>query len=111
MTERVRRFAIVRPPVVYGPGDSATRLLFRSANAPLCFVPPRTAPLSVVHIRDVVGALLAVAHSQPMGATLALDGPDRTDAHALLSAIARVCGRRARLAPLPLGLAAAAAWL
>ena len=111
MTERVRRFAIVRPPVVYGPGDSATRLLFRSANGPLCFVPPRTAPLSVVHVRDVVGALLAVAHCQPHGATLALDGPDRTDTHALLSAIARACGRRARLAPLPLGLAAAAAWL
>jgi len=110
MTARVRRCAVVRPPVVYGPGDSATRLLFRTANGPLCFVPPKSAPLSVVHVRDVVDSLLAVARAQPAGETMALDGPDRTDTHALLAAIAASCGRRARLVPLPLTIAAVAAF-
>ncbi len=110
MTGRVRRCAVVRPPVVYGPGDSATRLLFRSANGPLCFVPRRSVPLSVVHVRDVVDSLLAVAHSQPAGTTLTLDGPDRTDTHALLASIAASCSRRARFVPLPLSVAAVAAF-
>jgi len=104
-------WTIVRPPVVYGPGDAATRLLFRQACAPLCAVPPRPRPLSVVHVTDVAGALLAAGRVRPRGAVLPLDGPDRTDTHALLRAIAAACGRRARLVPVPLALAAAAATL
>jgi nucleoside-diphosphate-sugar epimerase len=102
-------WTIVRPPVVYGPGDAATRLLFRQACAPLCAVPPRPRPLSVVHVTDVVEALLAAGRVRPRGAVLPLDGPERTDTHALLRAIAAACGRRARLLPVPLSVAAAAA--
>ncbi|MEY4829128.1 MAG: hypothetical protein RLZZ562_924 [Planctomycetota bacterium] len=109
VAQRVPRHAIVRPPVVYGPGDSATRLLFRTANAPICLVPPIPRPISIAHVRDVVGALLAVAARQPLGSTMAIDGPDRTDTHALLRAIAAACGRRARIAPMPLSIAAVAA--
>ena len=111
VAQRVPRHAIVRPPVVYGPGDSATRLLFRTANAPLCFVPPIPRPISIAHVRDVVGALLAVAARQPLGLTMAIDGPDRTDTHALLRAIAAASGRRARIAPMPLSIASVAALL
>jgi dihydroflavonol-4-reductase len=102
-------WTIVRPPVVYGPGDAATRLLFRQACAPLCAVPPRPRPLSVVHVTDVAEALLAAGRLRPRGAVLPLDGPERTDTHALLRAIAAACGRRARLLPVPLAVAAAAA--
>lgn len=109
VAQRVPRHAIVRPPVVYGPGDSATRLLFRTANAPICLVPPIPRPISIAHVRDVVGALLAVAARQPLGSTMAIDGPERTDTHALLRAIAAACGRRARIAPMPLSIAAVAA--
>ncbi|MGE3172933.1 MAG: NAD-dependent epimerase/dehydratase family protein [Planctomycetota bacterium] len=104
-----RRWAIVRPPVVYGPGDAATRLLCRQALAPVCAVPPRARPLSVVHVRDVARALLCVAEREPHGGVFAIDGPARTDTHALLRAFAAACGRRARLVPVPLGLAAVAA--
>lgn len=102
---------VVRPPVVYGPGDAATRLLFRQALAPLCAVPQRAQPLSVVHGDLVVAALLAAARLQPEGAVLALDGAERTDTHALLRAIAGACGRKARLFPVPMLLAGAAAGL
>lgn len=111
MRESVRRVAVVRPPVVYGPRDRATRLLFRSALAPVCFAPPLPRPLSVVHVRDAVDAILAVALVQPVDATLPLDGPDRTDMHALLRAIAAACGRRARLLPMPFAVVGAAAWV
>lgn len=102
-------WTIVRPPVVYGPNDAATRLLFAQANAPLVVVPRRAAPLSIVHVDDVVDALLAAVAARPAGAILPLDGPDRTDTHALLRAIAAACGRRARLLPVPLLLASVAA--
>ncbi len=102
-------WTIVRPPVVYGPGDAATRLLFAQANAPLVVVPRRSAPLSIVHVDDVVAALRAALSVRPVGAILPLDGPDRTDTHALLRAIAAACGRRARLLPVPLLLASLAA--
>jgi nucleoside-diphosphate-sugar epimerase len=103
------RWTVVRPPVVYGPGDAATRLLFAQANAPLVVVPRRAAPLSIVHVDDVVDALLAALAVRPTAAILPLDGPERTDTHALLHAIAAACGRRARLLPVPLLLAAIAA--
>jgi len=102
-------WTIVRPPVIYGPADAATRLLFAQANAPLVVVPRRAAPLSIVHVDDVVDALLAAVVVRPTGAILPLDGPDRTDTHALLRAIAVACGRRARLLPVPLLLARVAA--
>ena len=103
-------WTILRPPVIYGPGDAATRLLFRQACALLCAAPPRPQPLSVMHVDDVVAAVIAAARRRPVGAVLPLDGPERTDSHALLRAIAAACGRRARLLPVPLALAAAAAW-
>lgn len=102
-------WTILRPPVVYGPGDAATRLLFRQANAPLVAVPIRPRPLSVIHAEDVVDAVLAAADRRPVGAVLPLDGPERTDTHALLRTIAAACGRTARLVPVPMPVAALAA--
>lgn len=106
--------AVVRPPVVYGPGDAATRLLFRQAAARVTPVPRRPRPLSIVHVDDAVRALLVVAGSlhqegAATGAVLPLDGPERTDTHALMLALGLACGRRPRLLPVPLPLAAAAA--
>jgi nucleoside-diphosphate-sugar epimerase len=103
-------WTILRPPVVYGPGDAATRLLFRQACAPVCAAPIRPQPLSVMHAEDVVAAVLAAAQRRPVAAVLPLDGPERTDTHAFLRAIAAACGRRARLLPVPLAVAGAAAW-
>jgi len=102
-------FTIVRPPVVYGPGDAATRLLFRQALAPFAAVPWRAALLSIVHADDVVAALVLAITRRPAGAILPLDGPERTDTHALNRAIAAACGRRSRLLRVPLPLVRSAA--
>lgn len=102
-------WTIVRPPVVYGPGDAATRLLFQQAMAPLVVVPAVARPLSVIHVDDVVAALLAALGRLPPAAILPLDGPERTDTHALLRAIAAATGRTARLLRVPMALARAAA--
>ena len=103
------QWSIVRPPVVYGPGDGGTRLLFQQANAPLTAVPREPRPLSVIHVDDVVEALWLTLARRPHGAVLPLDGPDRTDTHAFVRAIAAACGRRARLMPVPMPLAGLAA--
>lgn len=99
---------IVRPPAIYGPGDAATRLLFRQARAPLAALPWRKAPLSIAHVDDVVAVLVAAA-AAPAGAILPIDGPERTDTHALLPLFAAACGRRLRTVRVPAALATSAA--
>ena len=102
-------FTILRPPIVYGPGDGATQLLFRQALAPVTAMPLRPRPLSVIHADDVATALWLSVALRPSGVTLALDGPERTDTNALMRAIASACGRKARLLPIPMFVAALAA--
>lgn len=100
-----RSWLILRPCLVYGPGDAATELLFRQACAPLCAVPPRPRPLSTVHVRDVVAALsLALQRREVERACIPLGG-ELTDTHALLRAIAAAAGRSARLVPVPMAVA------
>ena len=104
-----RSFTIVRPPVVYGPGDPATRLLFRQARGPFAVVPPRATPLSIVHVLDVVDVLLRAIARRPADVVIPIDGRERTDTHELLRSIAAACGRRVRLVPVPFALASGAA--
>jgi nucleoside-diphosphate-sugar epimerase len=50
-------WAIVRPPVVYGPGDAATVPLMRSLARPIAFLPGSAATrLSVIHVEDLARA-------------------------------------------------------
>jgi nucleoside-diphosphate-sugar epimerase len=95
---------VLRPPVIYGSGDTATRLLFRQALAPI--VPmPRPIPLSVLHVEDVVRAVFLAVDRFPTQAILPLDGPERTDTVDFLRRIAAACGRRIRGIRIPLPLA------
>jgi len=102
-------FTILRPPVVYGPNDAATRLLFRQARSLVTAVPIQPRPLSVIHADDVAEALWQAVLQRPSGATLPLTGPELTDTHAFLRAIASACGKKARLLPIPMALATVAA--
>jgi dihydroflavonol-4-reductase len=55
-------FTIVRPPVVYGPGDRQTLRLFRLARTGVLPVPgPGRQRLSLVDVDDLVDALVTVA--------------------------------------------------
>ena len=53
-------WAIVRPPAVYGPGDTETLELFRMAKLGLMLMPPR-GRVSVIHVDDLSRLLLALA--------------------------------------------------
>jgi nucleoside-diphosphate-sugar epimerase len=97
-------WVIVRPPIVYGPGDAATRLLFRQALAPVAPVPWIPRPLSIVHVDDLVEVVLRAATQRECTGVLAVEGPDRLDSDELMRALARACDRRTRLVRLPLPL-------
>ena len=98
-------WAVVRPPVVYGPGDPATALLFRQATALITPVPVRRRPLSVAYVDDVVDCIARAGLSRGVVGHLPIDGAERTDSHDLMRRVARAAGRRARLVPFPMPLA------
>jgi nucleoside-diphosphate-sugar epimerase len=104
-----RRWVILRPPMVYGPNDRATRLLFRSALATVTPVPWADRPISLVHVRDLIQAISDAGRGIAEHRILPIDGPDRLSFHGLPRAMAEVCGQSSRLLPLPvLGLRGAA---
>lgn len=91
------RTVILRPPVIYGPGDEATDLLMRQACAALVPVPRRARPLSAVYIDDVLDALLAAMRdiqtdARALRCCIPLDGPERTDTDALMRVLAAGVG-------------------
>ena len=68
-------WTIVRPPVVYGPGDRETLALFRASKRGLVPIPAGAgARISMVHVDDLAGAVLAVMTSEAaVGRTLEVD--------------------------------------
>ncbi len=97
---------ILRPPIVFGPHDAASRLLFQQCRAPLVVVPSVPRPLSVLYIDDLVDALHRAVTAAVHGEVVPLDGAERVDTDSLPRRVAAACGRRARLVHAPL----AAVW-
>lgn len=61
---RRRPAIIIRPPVVYGPRDEATHLIFKSIQGGLHLIPGRGAQqVSLVHVHDLVAGMLLAARS------------------------------------------------
>jgi len=57
-----RPWVIIRPPAVYGPGDTATLPLFQAARRGLLPYPAaRDARVSLIHVADLAALLLATA--------------------------------------------------
>jgi len=57
-------WTIVRPPAVYGPGDEEMKAIFDWLARGICLVPGAIdARVSLVHIDDLVAALLAIVSS------------------------------------------------
>lgn len=101
--------AMVRPPAVYGPGDTELLALFRAAR--LGVVPvPRGAVAAMIFAPDLAGALVALAEDlagagRSAGGCFEID--DGAGGHpqpALVEAIGRALGVRARALEVP-GLA------
>ncbi len=109
-------WVIVRPPAVYGPGDSELLGFFRLARYGIG-IAPGEGRISIIHVDDLARALLALALDGPSGETLELDDGrgDAVDGYThpeFLGAIGQALGReRLRIIMAPVSLLPAAATL
>jgi len=113
-----RIWTILRPPVVYGPGDREIRPMFKAAK--LGIVPYPAAPgaaLSMIHVADLADAIAAcLTRSGPAQATFEIDDgvPGGYRWPDILGALGEAVGRKPAGLRLPragLALAAQANWL
>jgi nucleoside-diphosphate-sugar epimerase len=84
-------WAIVRPPAVYGPGDTETLELFRMAKLGLMLMPPH-GHVSLIHVHDLARLLLALAGTQAP-ANLVIEADDGTSGGWSHRQFARELGR------------------
>jgi nucleoside-diphosphate-sugar epimerase len=96
-------WTIIRPPVVYGPGERDLHAMFRYAErgwVPL--LGGRGRAYSIVHAKDLAGAILAVtATPAAAGQIYYVAEPRPYAGHELLGHIASALGRRPRVIPVP----------
>lgn len=96
-------FSIVRPPAVYGPGDRAFLTLFRFAtHGVVPLLGGGAQELTLVHVRDLARALLAVAdRPATLGGTYHAGNAAPVTQRAFHVAIGRAVGRDVRCVALP----------
>lgn len=94
-------WVVVRPPAVYGPRDIDILQFFRLAARGVVPIPAGERFVTVVHVADVVRAVLAAAAGAGTGRVLHLGEPSPRRITELVAAIAAAGGLRARLLPLP----------
>jgi nucleoside-diphosphate-sugar epimerase len=99
------RVTVLRPPVVYGPGDRETLPMFRAARLGLLPIPgPGEARLSFIHVADLAAAVAAclAAREAPAGIHEPDDGAEGGYGWAeILAAFGAVFGRTPRAVPVP----------
>ena len=108
LSNRGRELAwtILRPPVVYGPGDRATLVFFRSVARGLGLLPaPADARVSFIHVDDLCAAVSALldGRSEVESQTFEPDdgNPDGHTWHEAIETAGTVFGRRPRLIAVP----------
>ncbi len=99
------RLAILRPPAIYGPGDKATRDLFRAAAiSPVLPIPdaPR-ARLALVHVDDAAAAVADLAQTPPRAGPFVAGGarPAGYAWREIAQTLCAAAGRRPAIAPIP----------
>lgn len=99
------RLAVIRPPVIYGPGDRETLALFRLAGrSPVAPLPARPdAVLALAHVDDVAAAIVDVIERPGLAGVYAVGGarPAGYAWREIIESAWRVMGRTAWLAPTP----------
>ncbi|MBZ6378033.1 epimerase [Pacificimonas flava] len=117
--ERVRAsgldWVILRPPAVYGPGDTETVDIYRLAKRGLA-VAPGPGRFSLIYVSDLAAALVALAESEAGSHRIfeIADGPRAVTHRDMARLVGAAVGRTPRVVPLPtaaLKLGAAADWL
>jgi uncharacterized protein YbjT (DUF2867 family) len=99
------RLAVIRPPVIYGPGDRETLQLFRFAARSAIAPVPRDAAarLALAHADDVAAAIADLAERPSLAGTFAVGG-DRPVGYAwdeIVRAAWGAVGRRPTIVRLP----------
>ncbi len=97
------RLSIVRPPAVYGPGDTETLALFQTAaKSPVLPVLSPDARMAVIHVADAARQIAELAR-RPAGTRVSLsdDRPEGYGWAELMTAAARAVGRTPRLLRIP----------
>lgn len=94
---------IVRPPAIYGPGDTETLALFRlAARSPVLPVLSPKSRIAMIHVHDAAAKLVAFCRSPTLGVVelsdVRRDGYSWTE---IMSGAARVMGANPRLVRLP----------
>ena len=113
--ECLDRLVIVRPPLIYGPGDRETLAIFKVASRPIVPV-VGSGRVAIVHVADAAAAIarLALGAGEAGLYALADDNPAGYPIRDLLQEAARAVGRPPRFVriPAPVFLAAghAATW-
>jgi nucleoside-diphosphate-sugar epimerase len=96
------RWIILRPGVVYGPGDRALLPLFKLAGRGLLpLVGRANAAYTFVHVNDVVRVIAAAIDAPVDGEILFVGHPRPVTAREILDAIRRAVGRPATIVPVP----------
>lgn len=103
---------ILRPPIIYGSGDKGLLPLFRAARKGIATSPgfARDFPVSILHARDAVDAILAALHTETRGVYHLSDGEIHT-METFARAMGDALGRkdlRVFKTPLPIMAASAA---
>jgi len=105
------RWTVLRPGVVYGPGDRALVPLFRMARSGLLPLVGRAdAAYTFIYIDDMVDAVLAAVDRAPAGATMFVGHPEPVTPRALVEQVREAAGARAAIVRVPQALLRIAAW-
>lgn len=96
------QWTILRPSVVYGPGDRAMLPLFRFARyGVLPLIGRRDAAYTFIHIHDVLRAIEAALAAPALFETVFVGHPQPVTARQLLAGIQTAVGRPAAMVPIP----------
>lgn len=94
-------FTIVRPSVIYGPGDAFVSRFARLLRMAPVFPFPRSGRLQPIHVEDVVACLrTALQEPRCLNQTFCLAGPDRLTLEEILRALLDALHIRRLLVPL-----------
>jgi nucleoside-diphosphate-sugar epimerase len=94
------RLAVLRPPIIYGPGDKGLLPCFKAAKRGLVMAPGGAFPVSAVHVRDAVQGILCCLKHEARGVYHINDGAEHSMA-SLGLAMAAALGRKALVLPMP----------
>ena len=105
------RWTILRPGVVYGPGDRALLPVFRlAARGLLPLVGRADAAYTFIHIADLLRVITAAVDTPAAGDILFAGHPQPVTTRALLEGVRDAAGVRAAIVPIPLGVTRLAAF-